>query len=408
MKSNDISTYKKIISEYADKINFYMKENKQLRNEIEDVKMTLKINKDLLFTYITSNSAKSEEIKIFNNYLNENKKYLESNEKLIDEKRQLELKILTFQNLFEEFSLKRSEELEKSKEEIFLLKNKLLEKESEIKLIKKDSIKGHSTFNKKDFFLYEPTKNTLELNNELTATRELLSKISKLLNAEKIKSEKLEKILREKEKRTEKEIINIDDSCVLESIQKNKLNFKNLNESLLSEDDMQVSDIDDDCLNLDSPSLKFPDKIKSNVSVYNEKITPYKKNGHNSIQEGIPKLDFNLIKSNYQSCADVKIKKNNNPFKPEDQLKKTVDKLNADLKESKEKLNTVKNKIEKFKNAYLELKEKFKTSEKNLKSANYRIENLENQLKKLNALTSTEDRSFRKPVENNSMVKILT
>ena len=401
MKSNDISTYKKLISEYADKINFYMKENKQLRNEIEDVKMTLKINKDLLFTYITSNSAKSEEIKILNNYQIENKKYLESNEKLIEENRHLELNILKFQNLFEEFSLKNSEELEKSKEEIFLLKYKLLEKESEIKLIRKDSIKGNSSFNKKDFFLYEPTKNTLELNNELTAARELLAKISKLLNAEKIKTEKLEKLLKEKEKRTEKEILNMDNSNVLESIQKNKFNFNNLNESLLSEGDMQVSDDDDDCLNLDSPSLKFPDKIKSNVSVYNKKINPNKKNGQNSIQEGIPKLDFNLIKSNYQSCADVKIKQNKNPFKPEDQLQKTVDKLNSDLKESKEKLNLLKNKIEKFKNAYLQLKEKLKTSDENLKSANYRIENLENQLKKMNALSSTEDRSFRKPVENN-------
>ncbi len=184
------------------------------------------------------------------------------------------------------------------------------------------------------------------------------------------------------------------------------MNFKNVNESLLSEGDLELSDDDDDCFNLDSPSLKFPDKIKSNLSVYKEKIVPNKKIGQSPLQEGIPKLDLNVIKSNYQSCADIKIKKNNNLFRPEDQLQKTVDKLNADLKESKEKLNTFKNKIEKFKTAYIQLKEKLKTSEESLKSANSKIEVLETQLKKMNALTSTEDRSCNKRGENISVVYI--
>ena len=39
----DIITAKKLLSSYAEKVNYYMKENKLLRNELKDVKTTLDI-----------------------------------------------------------------------------------------------------------------------------------------------------------------------------------------------------------------------------------------------------------------------------------------------------------------------------------------------------------------------------
>ena len=46
---------KKIISSYAEKVNYYMKENKLLKTELEDAKTTLEINKEILYKNINLN-----------------------------------------------------------------------------------------------------------------------------------------------------------------------------------------------------------------------------------------------------------------------------------------------------------------------------------------------------------------
>ena len=48
-KKFDANTARKIINEYADKINYYIKENLNLKNQLQDIKITLDINKDLMF-----------------------------------------------------------------------------------------------------------------------------------------------------------------------------------------------------------------------------------------------------------------------------------------------------------------------------------------------------------------------
>jgi hypothetical protein len=57
----DITTAKKLLSSYAEKVNYYMKENKLLRNELKDVKTTLDINKEILYKNI--NEQKNEKKK---------------------------------------------------------------------------------------------------------------------------------------------------------------------------------------------------------------------------------------------------------------------------------------------------------------------------------------------------------
>jgi hypothetical protein len=48
-KKFDIPTAKKLLSTYAEKVNFYMKENQLLKIELEDAKTTLEINKQILY-----------------------------------------------------------------------------------------------------------------------------------------------------------------------------------------------------------------------------------------------------------------------------------------------------------------------------------------------------------------------
>ena len=49
MQKFDIQTTKKLLSSYAEKVNLYMKENQNLRNELQDIKTSLEINKEILF-----------------------------------------------------------------------------------------------------------------------------------------------------------------------------------------------------------------------------------------------------------------------------------------------------------------------------------------------------------------------
>ena len=91
-KTYDKETANKIISEYADKINYYMKENYSLKNQIEDMKITLNINKDILFNYFSTNS-KPEDVNLLKQYKNDNLRLLQKNEKLHNEKTLLDKKV---------------------------------------------------------------------------------------------------------------------------------------------------------------------------------------------------------------------------------------------------------------------------------------------------------------------------
>ena len=53
-KQFDIQTAKKIINEYAEQINLLSRENKVLKKQLEDSKISLQINKDILYSHIKS------------------------------------------------------------------------------------------------------------------------------------------------------------------------------------------------------------------------------------------------------------------------------------------------------------------------------------------------------------------
>lgn len=94
----DATTAMKIISDYADKINNYMKENQNLKSQLEDLKITLNINKELLFKYISTNVQQTEQITLLNDYKNDNLRLLQKNEQLHNDKTFLEKKVS--ENLF--------------------------------------------------------------------------------------------------------------------------------------------------------------------------------------------------------------------------------------------------------------------------------------------------------------------
>jgi hypothetical protein len=89
-KKFDPATAKKIINEYADKLNYYIKENTNLQSQLEDTKISLNLNKELMFKTI-SNSYKAETI--FNDLKEENLRLTNLIERLHEEKANLDKKV---------------------------------------------------------------------------------------------------------------------------------------------------------------------------------------------------------------------------------------------------------------------------------------------------------------------------
>lgn len=83
--------------------------------------------------------------------------------------------------------MNEKQEVEILKNDVFILNNKLMESTSIIATFKKESNKGNRII-----YSLDPTKVSVDLNNELSYNRELASKLSKLVNVEKAKVFKME------------------------------------------------------------------------------------------------------------------------------------------------------------------------------------------------------------------------
>ena len=88
-KKFDIQTAKKLLSYYAEKVNFYMKENQLLKTELEDAKTTLEINKQILYKNISVQSKEKEQ-NIFNNLKEENERLSKKCDTLYQDKLEME------------------------------------------------------------------------------------------------------------------------------------------------------------------------------------------------------------------------------------------------------------------------------------------------------------------------------
>ena len=109
-KKFDIPTAKKLLSTYAEKVNFYMKENQLLKIELEDAKTTLEINKQILYKNINLQS-KDKEQNIFNNLKEENERLSKKCDSLYQDKIEMEKKLYKCQKELEE-SVNRTQEIE--------------------------------------------------------------------------------------------------------------------------------------------------------------------------------------------------------------------------------------------------------------------------------------------------------
>ena len=117
----------KIINQYADNYKLLEDENLNLKNEIDDIKSNLNINKEIIESFFKNEGNNQDS---YLSYLNQLKKEIKSieekNEKLINEKKELHERIIRYDNTMNEFLLKKTDKSRELKNRIFLLENLII------------------------------------------------------------------------------------------------------------------------------------------------------------------------------------------------------------------------------------------------------------------------------------------
>jgi predicted RNase H-like nuclease (RuvC/YqgF family) len=156
------------------------------------MKITLKINKELLHKNICD--SKKEDTTLFRQLKDENARLSKNIEEYFIEKGTMEKKIYKMQQEFEDKLSQNREIIDKLNNKVFSMENIILEKNTNNEVLKKELYKYVTNENIKKYrhvFIVEPSKANVDLNNELNYTRDIISKISKLMNTEKLKAENM-------------------------------------------------------------------------------------------------------------------------------------------------------------------------------------------------------------------------
>ena len=291
-KKFDITTAKKIISSYAEKVNFYMKENKLLKSELEDAKTTLEINKEILYKNLHSDIKDKNQI-ILKKLKEENDRLTKRTEELYKDKINLEKKLYKCQQDLEDLIVQRQDKEDNEQINLFKFDNLLKEKDSIILQLKKELTKFYKDDNStKEIIICEPDKINVELNNELVETRELIIKFSKLLQLEKRKTS-------DQEKQIEKLNQKLQNIKKKKRVKENMENIQLFNYILTSSEESEsYSEKGSSMSNLESPLMKFPEKIKQQKYLSTE-ISDY--------GQSVPKLDFSKLLKKYTPIKSIDV-----------------------------------------------------------------------------------------------------
>ena len=205
----------KIINQYADSYNQLEKENNNLKNQIDELKVNLNINKEIINSFFKKDkeifnknfqlllNKNTEEIKLLNDkILKLTKENSHLNEKLIkynnsinsyfnfndkkDKTYDLKQKIFIFENV-----------IKKKNSELNYLKEKLKSFQESVKLAEEDESEEENHIIIKELYVSEPNENLLIIYNDLLLYKIAYEKALKEIKENKEKIKKLEQKIRE-------------------------------------------------------------------------------------------------------------------------------------------------------------------------------------------------------------------
>jgi len=195
----------KVINQYAANYKLLEDENLNLKNEIDDIKSNLNINKEIIESFFKNEGNNQDS---YLSYLNQLKKEIKSieekNEKLINEKKELHERIIRYDNTMNEFLLKKTDKSRELKNRIFLLENLIIKKNSVIENLKRKYLNLQETKEFEDekepreLYISDPNENLLILYNDLNLYKEAYENTLKKVKNYKKEIESLKDKLREK------------------------------------------------------------------------------------------------------------------------------------------------------------------------------------------------------------------
>ena len=184
----------KLSKQFEDVINKYSIENKELQAKVEDLKATLFLNHNLLYNFLINSSKNNKEII---DLIEKGKLIWEENEKLMEHKKDLQIKIYKLNEFTENIPIEINNEISDLVKKNTNFKNELMKNEKEIKKLKSDleRVRNNALFKeaRTEVYVSEPSKINVEKNDELTDVKSILVKAMRRHSQEKKKASKLEK-----------------------------------------------------------------------------------------------------------------------------------------------------------------------------------------------------------------------
>ena len=371
-KKFDVSTAKKLLSLYAEKVNYYMKENKILQMELNDTKTSLEINKEILYKQLNK-GVKEKEKKVLIKLKEENDRLNKKNSELYKNKVELEKKLYVIQQQLDESLMKNQELLDNQNTEIFLIENKIKEKDNLIFQLKKEINKYYKEdFNStKELIICDPDKVNIEMNNELCETRELIGKYSRIIHDEKRRNDFQEKQI----ERLNNKILVLKKKKKIKEKMENIQMFDYILTSSESSDQNSIKS--DNASSLESPIIKFPEKIKQPKYL----VTDMSDYGQN-----VPKLDFTKLLTKYQPLKQIEV----------------VEGIKKSNRSNEEYLEKLKFQLKIYKNSIIKYKKKNKELKKLVLMIKQHYINLKNSINNSNSTKDTNKKNLPEKISENN------
>ena len=365
-KQFDVKTAKKIINEYAQKINLLSRENNILKKQLEDSNISLQINKDLLYSHIKSKKNISEEFEsILTDLKKENERLNDKIALLFNEKGELSKKLYKLQDILNDKLQQDNIIVEKERTEKFLYENKLKEKEYQINNLKKQieylkkNSKNKNLLNSgiNEIYIGDPNRFNTEINNELTMSRAIIKKYIYLMQEERENTKKL----KNKIDTLEDKVTSISNNTSFINNNRKSINLKlELMNEIFNENNLIKNNSNEGISNI---SLSFDDSDEDkevNIDLSLLKNNNIKENKRTNTCEkirNVPKLDFKDVIQNYKKPLNIKVVGINEINSNDMDLDNDNKILNQKYKS---KIQIYKNSIEKYKEKVKKLKNQIK------------------------------------------------
>ena len=189
---------KKLIEDYIEAAKKYSLENQELEQKIKDIKITLNLNQNILYDYIIKSAGETDEVK---NLVNQTKKKWEETQSYIEKKNYFEIKIARLQELIEDTPTKIRDEINDITFKNNKAQEEINEKDKIINKLKKelDKTRKNALFKvaRTEVYVTDPTKYSLEAEQELTGLKSILTKVTPMHKQKKEDAEQLKQEVEE-------------------------------------------------------------------------------------------------------------------------------------------------------------------------------------------------------------------